>query len=113
MRLPAANRAIVDEAKVRDYLLSLEHPVGRYKAAFFGQLGYSHGDWKRLREDIVSLARRADAEAVELTEYGQKYLTRGILTGPGGNSAEIVAVWLIRPDENLPRLVTAYPGGDA
>ncbi len=87
--------------------------MGRYKAAFFGQLGYSHADWERFREDIVNLARQADAEAMEPTEYGQKYLTRGILTGPSGNSAEIVAVWLIRPDENVPRLVTAYPGDDA
>jgi hypothetical protein len=33
--LPNSERAIVDEAKVRDYLLSPSHPVGRFKAAFF------------------------------------------------------------------------------
>ena len=32
MRLPGAQRAIIDAAKVRDYLLSPEHPVGRAKA---------------------------------------------------------------------------------
>ena len=34
-------RAIVDGAKVHDYLLSPEHPVGRFKAVFFGTLGYT------------------------------------------------------------------------
>jgi len=33
MRLPGV--AVVDEAKVRDYLLSDSHPIGRFKAAFF------------------------------------------------------------------------------
>jgi hypothetical protein len=41
MKLPGADRAIVDAAKVRDYLLSPEHPVGRFKAVFFGALGYT------------------------------------------------------------------------
>ena len=41
MLLPGADRAIVDAAKVRDYLLSPEHPVGRFKAVFFGALGYT------------------------------------------------------------------------
>jgi hypothetical protein len=48
MRLPAAQLAIVEAAKIRDYLLSLEHPVGRYKASFFTALGYTREDWQRL-----------------------------------------------------------------
>jgi hypothetical protein len=44
MSLPNADRAIVDPAKVRDYLLS--HPVGRFKAAFFLSLGYSQDRWE-------------------------------------------------------------------
>jgi hypothetical protein len=36
MKLPGADHAIVDGAKARDYLLSPEHPVGRFKAVFFG-----------------------------------------------------------------------------
>lgn len=41
MNLPGAEEAIVDDAKVRDYLLSREHPVGRFKATFFSGLGYT------------------------------------------------------------------------
>ena len=35
MSLPNLDRAVIDPAKVRDYLLSDVHPVGRFKAAFF------------------------------------------------------------------------------
>ena len=35
MRLPNAERAVVDETKLRGYLLAAEHPVGRITTAFF------------------------------------------------------------------------------
>ena len=40
MKLPNADAATVDDAKVRDYLLSPEHPVGRFKARVFRSAGY-------------------------------------------------------------------------
>ena len=42
---------------------------------------------------------------------GQKYEIRAILTGAGGRSAEIVSVWIILADEDVPRFVTACPEG--
>lgn len=39
MNLPAADRALIQPEKLHDYLLSTEHPVGRFKAAFFARLG--------------------------------------------------------------------------
>jgi hypothetical protein len=39
MILPRAEDAVVEPAKLRDTLLSREHPVGRFKAAFFESLG--------------------------------------------------------------------------
>jgi len=47
MCLPNADRALVEERKLRDYLLSPSHPVGRFKAALFAQLGYSQEDWSK------------------------------------------------------------------
>ncbi len=41
MRMPGAERAVIDSAKIRDYLLSPSHPVGRFKAVFFASLGYT------------------------------------------------------------------------
>jgi hypothetical protein len=35
MKLPFENQAVIEVAKLRDYLLSSAHPVGHFKAAFF------------------------------------------------------------------------------
>jgi hypothetical protein len=59
MPLPNADRAVVDKAKVRGYLLSPAHPVGRFKARFFVSLGYTAEEWRRLRDDIVELGELA------------------------------------------------------
>jgi hypothetical protein len=71
MKLPNANSAIVDEAKVRDYLLSPEHPVGHFKARVFMAAGYRRQAWQRLREDLTALAATVDAELARTDEYGQ------------------------------------------
>ena len=49
MKLPNAAQALIEPAKVRDYLLSPAHPVGRFKAAFFVSLGYSQSEWEKAR----------------------------------------------------------------
>jgi hypothetical protein len=37
--LPNADRAVIEPAKLRDYLLSTVHPLGRFKARFCTALG--------------------------------------------------------------------------
>ena len=53
MLLPNAERALIDRAKIRDYLLSLHHPVGRFKARFFTSLGFT--DWKAQFESLYQV----------------------------------------------------------
>lgn len=110
MRLPGAANAIVDRAKVRDYLLSPEHPVGRFKAAFFCALGYTRDGWERLQLDLLELGRSGTARPAQAVPFGQKYEVRGILHGPGGGAAYLVTIWIILEGQAVPRLVTAYPG---
>ena len=57
MGLPNADRAVVEDAKVRDYLLSPTHPVGRFKSVFFAALGFSANQWPVLRDALLELAR--------------------------------------------------------
>jgi len=40
MTIPNATSCIVDQEKVRDYLLKLSHPAGKSKAAFFTAMGF-------------------------------------------------------------------------
>jgi hypothetical protein len=103
-----ARAAIISTDKVRDYLLSSTHPIGRYKSAFFRSLGYAQEDWHVLERD---LRETLSNEALPLgsAEYGQKFGVRGALTGPNGRSGRIVTVWIILTGELTPRFVTAYP----
>lgn len=109
MKLPTAEGVLVEPAKVRDYLLSREHPVGRYKAVFFESLGYSSDAWQQLEADLRALAVVGEATVGNQTKYGQKYEVHGTLTGPSGRAA-VVTVWIVRWGEDAPRFVTAFPG---
>lgn len=110
MRLPNSDRAVIDSAKIRQYLLSTSHPVGRFKARFFESLGYSTDSWERLEADIRDLIVAAEARSSEKTDYGAKYEVRGTIIGPNGRSAEVVTVWIVLAGEDVPRLITAYSG---
>jgi len=107
--LPGASRAIVEPAKVKDYLLSTTHPIGRFKAPLFLRLGYTADSWEVLRSDLLELAQTHQAAPSQKSNYGAKYEVRATLKGPNGRSAKLVTVWIVRTDEDFPRLVTAYP----
>ena len=108
VKLPNATDAIVLPEKLQEYLLSPTHVTGRYKAAFFRGLGYERYNWQVLERDLRSLLNE-DATELDSTEFGQKFAVRGSLAGPNGRSADIVTVWIILVDSDVPRFVTAYP----
>ena len=109
MSLDNVDHAVVEPAKIRDYLLSAAHPVGRFKAAFFVALGYSADRWEVLRDDVLSLARTGTAVPGKPSPHGRKFEVDGILTGPSGRSAAVGTVWIFRPEEQFPRFITAFP----
>ena len=110
MRLPNCDRAIVADAKVRDYLLSPSHPVGRFKSSFFNALGFSVANWDELRQALLSLVRSADATRGQSSPFGQKFEIRGILAGPSGRQASVVTVWMLPNGREFAHFVTAFPG---
>jgi hypothetical protein len=107
--LPNAERAIVDEAKVRDYLLSPSHPVGRFKAAFFWALGFSADDWRSLSEALLTIGRSGEVNEGQASPFGQKFEIRASLTGPSGRQATIVTVWMVSNGRDFAHFVTAFP----
>ena len=52
MKVPRAEAAVIDAAKLHGYLLSRTHQTGRFKAPFFESLGYSATIWRRLENDL-------------------------------------------------------------
>jgi len=109
MKLPNSQKAVVDERKVREYLLSSSHPVGRFRATFSGSIGFPAESWPGFVEALQRLAVEGDALVLEESEYGQKYLVRGRIGGPGARQAEVESVRIIRAGNEIPNLVTVYP----
>jgi len=107
--LPNPERAFVAPDKVRDYLLSRSHPVGRFKAAVFAALGYTQENWETLRDDILLIARTGGVVPGQPSAFGQKFEVDGILVGPSGRSGEFTTVWLLRTGEDFLRFVTSFP----
>ena len=108
--LPAVERAYIEPTKVRDYLLSSVHPVGRFKAVVFQALGYNAEEWERLRDDLLVLARTTAAVPGQASTFGQKYEVSGTLRGPNGREARFTSVWLVPAGDEAPRFITAFPG---
>lgn len=112
MQVPNADRAVIEPAKIRDYLLSTSHPVGRFKARFFLGLGFRADNWLEFAEALRAQHLTRDATAGESDQHGQRFVVRAILQGPAVG-APVVSVWLVRSGEDFARFVTAYPGGTA
>lgn len=111
MLLPNADEAEIDPEKLRGYLLSTEHPHGRFKARFFGALGFRADRWEELESALRTQHLTQEAERVAAATEGQKFKIRAILVGPDGGAAVVVSIWFVRPGDAVPRFVTAYPGG--
>lgn len=110
MQLPGVDGAVIEPAKLRDYVLSPTHAIGRFKARFFFALGYTQDDWPALERELRRHAEHGEATGGESSVHGQKFAVRGRLSGPAGREAEVVAIWIIRTAEDFPRFVTAFPG---
>lgn len=109
MKLPNAEQSVVDIEKLRDYCLNPEHPRGHHKARVFqSALGLTAEDAEILRETLLEAAKsRENVELGEQDEYGQRY-TLDFDMAVGAQNAMIRSAWIVRTDEDFPRLTTCY-----
>jgi hypothetical protein len=110
MRLPNAERANVDPAKVRDYLLSSTHAEGRGKAQFFMGFGFNLDNPHELRDALLALAKDNEVSSLQTSNHGTKYVIDGRLAAPDGRAPMVRTVWIVDADASYPRFVTAYAG---
>jgi hypothetical protein len=108
VKLPGSRRVRIDERKVRDYLLSPSHPVGRFKARVFAALGFNESTAGLFVAEIRRIAATGEVQAVEDTEFGRKYTVPGDLKGPTGQ-ARVLTVWFQEPRQAQVRLVSLRP----
>lgn len=107
--LPHADHALVDEAKICDYLLSDTHPVGRFKARVFRSLGYTAESWTRLRDDLLHHGQTGSVQRIERSAYGIKVVISATLKSPDGSAKPFRTVWFIPEHSSQAKLVTAFP----
>jgi hypothetical protein len=108
VKLPNAERAIVEISKLRDYCLNADHPWGRHKARVFASsLGLTQDDADVLRESLLRAAVESDASEGVKDEYGQRYLLDFRMAGPSGE-AMVRSSWIILKGEEVPHLTSCY-----
>ena len=108
MKLPGADRVRIDERKIRGYLLSRTHPVGRFKARVFAALGFDESSTQALVSELRRIAAHGEVAGLEDTEFGRKYTVPGDLKGSAG-SAQVLTVWIQEAGQEEVRLVTVRP----
>lgn len=109
-RLPNVERAVVDDAKIVDYLLCEQHEDGRGKALFFIGYGFRPQEPEKLRQALLELARNCDVVTSQPSPHGTKYVVTGPIQAPDGRAPVVRTVWLIDKGRQVARLITAFPG---
>jgi hypothetical protein len=108
MKLPNGQRADLG-TKIEDYVLNPTHWEGRHKARVFESvLGITLGNQQVLREAILAAAVHSEeVEALGDNGHGMVYVLRFPLT-TANPTAMILTAWIIRYEEDFPRLITCY-----
>ena len=109
MTLPNQEYAFIPLAKLKNYLLSETHAVGRSKAKFFRGFGFNDSNIHLLEQALLSIAHNEHIHEVETTTHGAKYTIDGWLQTPVGRTVRIRTVWIIEKGADRPRFVTAMP----
>lgn len=108
MKLPNATDAFIDIEKLRSYSLNSQHHRGRHKARLFASiLGLTDQDAEELKAVIFSAVQTYEATLNPPSEYGDRYIVDFPYTR-NQNQATIRSSWIIRPNEDFPRITSCY-----
>lgn len=107
-KLPNSHKAIVSIEKFTEYCLNPEHKTGKHKAYVFKSvLGLTIDDAQFLQHIVQQIVVTHDAVYESSNTYGERYVIDFELTTDVG-TAIIRTAWIIRNDEDFPRLTSCY-----
>jgi len=108
LKLPNGHQADLG-LKLEEYSLNLLHREGQHKArVFLSALGISLDNAHLLRDAILQAAHTSDeVETRGDNGFGDIYVLRFLMQTDGG-TALVLTAWIIRQDEDFPRLTTCY-----
>ncbi len=112
MKLPNAENAVVDIAKIRDYCLNPDHPEGKHKArVFLNKLGVTKNDADHLRQLILEGILVAEAKEESSITYGSRFVVDLSISWAQEvvlSTAVVRTAGIIRNGEDFPRLTTCF-----
>lgn len=81
----------------------------RHKALVFEKvLGYTLDNWQHLLSQLEMLAPNAEVRMHSGDRYGRRHTADLWLTGVNGRQATVRTGWIVRPGEDVVRLVTLW-----
>lgn len=109
MKLPNRETAYVPLLKLKTYLLSETHPIGKSKARLLRSVGFTEDNATLLKECLLAIAQSEEVRNVIESAHGVKYIIEGRVQTPSGGDIGVRTVWIIDKGHERPRFVTAYP----
>lgn len=106
--LPEDARLVIETAKIEDYLLNLDHEVGKSKARYFLGKGFSKENTAEFRSSLENHARTRPVISDVPSIHGRKLTVECSMSFPDGKDRCVHAVWISEPTGDF-RLVTSYP----
>ncbi len=108
MKLPNPEQAVIPDQKLSGYCLNPNHLDGKHKAYVFQVvLGIGLAEEEELRQILRDAIQKYESTPDENIQYGQKYVVDFQLTR-NEQQAIVRSVWIVRNEENFPRLVSCY-----
>jgi len=104
MRLPDAERAVVEKGKIERYLFSTTHLQGRHKQRVFAAAGYNV---QSLTEALLD----SRGNRMMRRNYRPPSVASLPFVSPPSRSGSLIVttIWMLREGEPPPYFVTAYP----
>jgi hypothetical protein len=90
---------VIEDAKLLDYALNLEHEVGRGKALFFNSIGYSRDDYEELKLAFLEALPYVEGRFVKKKPHD---------ADNSDKTARVCTLWEIR-EGRATRLITVSP----
>ncbi|MGH8501216.1 MAG: DUF6883 domain-containing protein [Gammaproteobacteria bacterium] len=76
------------------------------KSALLARAGYTLENSHRLLDDIREQLLSIEAELIDQTEYGPKYMIRGAITGPNGDVLRVATIWMTEEGTGKTKFIT-------
>jgi hypothetical protein len=110
VEFPNRENAYIPLPKLKEYLLSETHSVGKSKAKLLRSFGFNETNIGLLMQGLISIAHSGEVKEALSSPHGVKYVIDGSLRTPDKGSIKIRTIWITDKDQVHPRFVTAYPG---